>query len=408
MCNICTFKYLLCYSVHMMNDMTVIRTNNSSGCVKETITSPDWKFSYLAEKEAKFTVGLLQQWKANLVHLKLNKQNSAQTHLDNLERLIRSLRLAPWKFNPSSILEYFENRTANGGKDLKPGTYAQLFSSWRSFQSFMLELEVSNRIQKEFGIRPQQFIDETNSVALRRKKRDDNKDKKWALSPEQIDKVDAIFQAKIVQAYHSGSKSFLPLIRDRVMFHITIHFALRVHELVKLQISDFREHPDPHHSIFGRWGLLKITGKGSVTGSVPMREKTFSDLLDFYFAKIRPQIMQRASENCSDFGAKAREIDVNPNDLLFMSERGDMIDPNAFRKRLNELSLEASLPQRMTPHILRHTGCTLMVPLYSAEEAQKYMRHKHLATTLGYYHSGVYTAGNSSNDVMSLFGDDED
>lgn len=48
-----------------------------------------------------------------------------------------------------------------------------------------------------------------------------------------------------------------------------------------------------------------------------------------------------------------------------------------------------------------------MVPLYSPEVAQKYLRHKHLHTTLYYYHPATLDAGNEVNAAMELF-DDED
>ncbi|HCF1428307.1 TPA: site-specific integrase [Pseudomonas aeruginosa] len=66
---------------------------------------------------------------------------------------------------------------------------------------------------------------------------------------------------------------------------------------------------------------------------------------------------------------------------------------------------------KLTPHILRHTGCTNMVGVFSAEVAQKYMRHKNLYTTLGYYHPAPLDAANEANAPLTLFSsffDDED
>lgn len=98
-------------------------------------------------------------------------------------------------------------------------------------------------------------------------------------------------------------------------------------------------------------------------------------------------------------------------DLLFFSERGNVLNPQSFRKRLEDLSLRVMTPRRITPHTLRHTGCTLMAPLYSPEVAQRYMRHKNLSTTLYYYHSDPLNAGAHQNpeyDVTGWFEEDED
>jgi integrase len=85
------------------------------------------------------------------------------------------------------------------------------------------------------------------------------------------------------------------------------------------------------------------------------------------------------------------------------------VPTNTFRKRLAEVAIESGvIANKLTPHTLRHTGCTLMVPLYSPEIAQKYMRHKNLHTTLYYYHPATLQAGNEVNAAVALFDDEED
>jgi len=49
-----------------------------------------------------------------------------------------------------------------------------------------------------------------------------------------------------------------------------------------------------------------------------------------------------------------------------------------------------------------------MVPLFTPEIAQKYMRHRWLSTTLTYYHSSPLEAGNEVNEAFAgLFDEDE-
>jgi len=224
-----------------------------------------------------------------------------------------------------------------------------------------------------------------------------------------IEAIDATFRFEIQQAHANHSKTLLPLIRDRVMFHFAIHFALRVSELVSCQMSVFKPSHEPAMERFGKLGTLTVTGKNQVTGIIPMREQQVYDLLDWYIRVIRPKLLLRrkiGDQNTTtcQFDGKTYRV----SELLFISERGGVVLPNTFRTRLTKVAISSGvISNKLTPHILRHTGCTLMVPLYSPEMAQKYVRHKHLRTTLYYYHPATLDAGNEVNAAMELF-DDED
>lgn len=235
------------------------------------------------------------------------------------------------------------------------------------------------------------------------------KPKGWALTPDQIDASDETFRFQIQQAHASRSKTLLPLIRDRVMFHVAIHFALRVSELVTCQMGAFKPSHEPAMERFGKLGTLTVTGKNQVTGTIPMREQQVYELLDWYIRTIRPKMLLRRKIGEGDSTiCKFEDKTYRVGELLFISERGGVVSPNTFRERLTKVAIASGIiANKLTPHILRHTGCTLMVPLYSPEMAQKYMRHKHLHTTLHYYHPATLDAGNEVNAAMELF-DDED
>jgi integrase len=194
------------------------------------------------------------------------------------------------------------------------------------------------------------------------------------------------------------------------MFHIAIHFSLRISELITIRVQDFHASHDANLSHFGKWGVLTVTGKGDVTGSIPMRDPSIHELVVWYTKTIRESMILRREPKDDDDGLrKVHGKQIRVADLLFISERGGVICPNAIRKRLADIAMKAGvLRQKLTPHTLRHTGCTLMVPLYSPEIAQKYMRHKHLHTTLYYYHPSPLAAANEVNGATQLFDDEED
>jgi integrase len=276
-------------------------------------------------------------------------------------------------------------------------------------QDFMLEPDRVNEILREFKVRAKLFITEENSIAVKRHKLN-WVPKGWALSPEEIEAIDSTFIREIRRAKAEHSKALMPLQRDRVMFHIAIHFALRVSELVAVRVQDFRASDKEDLSHFGKRGVLTALGKNDVTGSVPMRDPSIHALLEWYMGSVREHMVMGRKAKEGDTGmCKSRGRDILVNDLMFISQQGGIIAGNTFRKRLADIAIKAGvLRQKLTPHTLRHTGCTLMVPLYSPEIAQKYMRHKHLHTTLYYYHPTPLQAGNEVNAATALFDDDEE
>lgn len=392
----------------MKNVINIYGTANSSLEQQSSqVPANSLALDFLGGDEKTYTANLIKDWHSQLVFLEGLKANSAQNHRDNLLRLLNHSQLAPWRLAPKHVTRYFEDRAhARGGKPLAPGTVAGMCAAWRSFQNYMLEMERLNEISQQFGVRPRKFVNDENSIAVKRHKLN-TAPRSWAMSPSQIAAMDEAYCAAIRAAAASGSKSLWPLKRDRVMFHICIHFALRVSELVTIQLSDFRASHDPQMARFGGLGVLTVTGKNDVTGSIPMREPMIHNLLKWYLDEVRPKLLLRrkdAKDGVCSFGG----ADYRTADLLFPSERGGVVDPAQIRKRLKQMAMNAgTITKRITPHILRHTGCTLMVPVYSPEIAQKYMRHKNLFTTLGYYHPSPLEAGNKVNAALVLF-DDED
>jgi len=177
-----------------------------------------------------------------------------------------------------------------------------------------------------------------------------------------------------------------------------------------VQLDDFRPHHDPElAAIFGKWGTLTVTGKNDTTGTIPMREQQIFDLLEWYVSNVRQKLLLRRKSKPNDNGVCIfDDEEYLVNNLLFPSERGGVVHPNTYRDRLKKIASLANLPRKITPHTLRHTGCTLMVPLYSPDIAQKYMRHRRLSTTLQYYHPNPLSAGDEVNCALDMLFDYED
>lgn len=395
----------------MLNVVSKSGARNSAPIGAERPTPGcDPSLSFLGGDKKVYATNLIRDWYAQMLHLDGLQASSCKSHQDHVFRLLNHAQVPPWELKKDHVSSYLASRQDPRTQSyLAPATVAAYCSAWRSFQNYMLDPDRLNEILSKFQVRPRVFINEENGIAVKKYK-SNWKPKGWALSPEQIDAIDATFRFQIQQAHANRSKSLLPLIRDRVMFHVAIHFALRVTELVTTEMSAFKPSHEAAMARFGKFGTMTVTGKNQVTGSVPMREQAIFELLQWYLQNIRPKLLLRRKLSESDTTTCTYEGETyRVAELLFPSERGGVVPTNTFRKRLAEVAIAAGvISNKLTPHTLRHTGCTLMVPLYSPEIAQKYMRHKNLHTTLYYYHPATLQAGNEVNAAVALFDDEED
>ncbi len=394
-----------------MNVKSINGTNIISQVINPRGLRPDYEFTYLKENERLFTIKLIERWNKYLRTISGLNESTIGGHTSAVERLLRESKVGPWNLKEAHIIEFIDNRInlKKTNKPISPATQSSYFSGWRSIQTFILNLDVSNEIFKEFNVKPEKFVGDENSLLVKKHKAN-YKSKAWALTEGQIETIDEIFRNKISAADKKGNqKVYLTCCRDRVMFHLCIHYALRVSELVSVKLTDFSKSQDTRLSIYEQFALLTVTGKNKVTGTIPTRSKDIYALLQWYLTKIRSKILRGKSKI-----EAGQEIEVENKlrfSLLFPSERknGGIMCTNNFRKVMKTVGEAAGVGEKnLHPHLLRHTGCTHMVPIYSPEVAQKFMRHKSLATTLHYYHPSVLDAGNAENIELDIFDDDEE
>ena len=385
--------------MHLTGEMS---TGNTASIKELTPQRGAELFARFPPEARNYSNNLVQEWQDQLRFVDKFNHKTVKNYHAVVQRLLHESDVLPWDLRKSHVTACLKGCKAFDGMPAAPQTVSSYCSAWRSFQSFLMDADRANQIMSAFGVRPKEFVNSENSIPIKRIKANWSP-AQWALTEEQIDRVEAWFVSKITEASQNRSKSLLPLLRDRVMFHLCIHFALRVSELVTICMEQFRASHDSRLAKFGNFGTLTVTGKNNVTGTIPMREPLIHELLSTYLNHVRPKLLSRAkleadAQNISTYDE--REFLVSQ--LLFVSERGGIMSPGAFRDRLAQITRELSLPKKLTPHTLRHTGCTLMAPIYSPDVAQKYMRHKNLSTTLYYYHSQPLNAGNHLNPIYGL------
>jgi len=148
-------------------------------------------------------------------------------------------------------------------------------------------------------------------------------------------------------------------LRDRAMFELLYSSGLRLAELVSLNIGD--------GGLDLREAEVTVTGKGSKTRTVPIGAKA-REALEAWLG-VRAQLAQP--------GEKA----------LFVGARGSRIARALVGARLAAWGRRAGIPERVHPHMLRHSFATHV--LQSSQDlraVQEMLGHASISTTQVYTH----------------------
>jgi integrase/recombinase XerC len=146
------------------------------------------------------------------------------------------------------------------------------------------------------------------------------------------------------------------LVQDRAMFELLYSSGLRVGELVALDVDD-----EPAR------GEVTVTGKGSKTRTVPVGAKARAALEQW--VSVRNQVCKTDEK------------------ALFVGARGRRITPGRVWQRLTTWGRRRGLPERVHPHMLRHSFATHM--LQSSQDlraVQELLGHSSISTTQVYTH----------------------
>jgi len=141
----------------------------------------------------------------------------------------------------------------------------------------------------------------------------------------------------------------------KTIFELLYGCALRVSELCSVKIKDV--------DLSRR--TLTVFGKGAKTRLVPIGEKSFQTLRE-YFRTVG---------------------DANPNAYLFLTEKGKQIYPRIVYNYVKKYISEVIDLEKASPHVLRHSAATHMLDKGADLLAVKEMLgHKNLSTTQIYTH----------------------
>lgn len=148
-------------------------------------------------------------------------------------------------------------------------------------------------------------------------------------------------------------------LRDKAMLELLYATGLRVSELVGLTMDQMSL----------RQGLVRIVGKGGKERLVPLGELAITEV-ELYLRAARPALL----------GHKQ-------SDVVFPSNRGQMMTRQTFWHRIKLYALRAGIETPLSPHTLRHAFAThLLNHGADLRVVQLLLGHSDLSTTQIYTH----------------------
>lgn len=144
--------------------------------------------------------------------------------------------------------------------------------------------------------------------------------------------------------------SIIDDVRDEAIFETFLNTGLRLDELVKIELSDFKTN------------TLNIIRKGDEEQCIPLNDKCIVAIHKYLI--IRP--------NCD-------------SKYLFLTNRLDKFSKSGIEKMFNKYRDAAGLPKKITIHKLRHTFASLLVQNGATlKSIQELLGHNDIKTTTIY------------------------
>ena len=191
--------------------------------------------------------------------------------------------------------------------------------------------------------------------------------------------------------------------RDKALVLTMYSAGLRISELVSLSMK----------RLTGNMEGAKITGKGGKDRMVFFSDEARAALLDYLperEAKIKNQNISHKDTRARSFernlqtpllpplfpscpGASVRDnvgTGVNPNDVLFISEKGRPLSVSGTRWIITQYAQVSGLGKNIHPHSLRHSFATHLVNAgCDVRIVQEMLGHASLSTTQRYAHVNI-------------------
>ena len=260
-------------------------------------------------------------------------KNTIDSYLRDIKKLINYLenheiRITPESIDKETVLQFIYETA----KTSNPKSQARLLSGIRNFFDYLI-------FEKYREDNPTELI-ETPKTG--RKLPD-------TLSLEEIDQI-----INTIDLSHPQGE------RNKTILETLYSCGLRVTELITLQISD----------LFFDEGFIRVIGKGDKQRFVPISFET-QEFITAYIKHIR----------CHTSPIKGYE------DTLFLNRRGKQLTRNMIFTIIKNLTIEADIDKKISPHTFRHSFATHLLERGADLRAiQQMLGHESITTTEIYMH----------------------
>ena len=168
-------------------------------------------------------------------------------------------------------------------------------------------------------------------------------------------KVDTLSPLEMKEILEAFDKDWYADFRDFVVVNTMIDTFGRINEICNIK----------HNDIDFEHGTITFSEtKNSRYRTVPVSNKLL---------RLLQELMEETEEFDSEY--------------LFLSNRGDRLHPDTFRKHFREVVAKTSIKKRVHPHLFRHTSATLFLAEGGSIRAlQKILGHRDISTTMIYGH----------------------
>jgi len=331
----------------------------------------------LPEAELKLLESMISAYQIRRLGSLNHQQRSVSSDTAVIRKFLSFINKAPWNASEDDFDEWCFHIGCEQGVSTstqrKYQTTVQIF-----FRYIVDNVKFQADVMDQFGLRIRQIVTDENKIP-HVQERELKKDRP-PFTRGQFDQLIHAIDTAIIEAYRFGSKSFLPLQRDKVMFYAMYVMGLRNSECCSLNIGSFRENPNIPE--FGDFGFASVCGKGSKGSgpkprTVPIDHPDLARLLQWYADNIRPKYL--AKPQC------------DPNEeAFFITDRGSRMTRGSLISRFNKVIELADLEGlRLCPHSLRHTFTTHSTEAgRSLEYTRRKLGHVYAATTQIYTHCG--------------------
>lgn len=322
------------------------------------------------------TVVLLEMFFAYKLGGDGNSPESGKLAVVAIVSFLEHCKTLPWFWQPKHLQHYIASLKTRG---LAAATIRGRHHHIKDFcLSILADRPVANKIlSRHPGGNFQQIADDKSRALVRGARQ--RKKKLTCPTPNEVLQVFEWFEAEILEAIETNSKSLYPLLRDRAVIAMFYSYGLRKDELRRVDLTDFDF--DPECSQYHNYGLLHVIGKGKKQRTLPILVPGMYEFLRHYIEVIRPHWLSNGGVAPEDKSA------------MFFSDCRKRISKTAIERAVKLRFRQAGVTRNVSPHRLRDVFLTAMTDMLGLSSASDLAGHSMVTTTEGYYRKESSTKG---------------